>query len=33
LDAHAQQEISELARQVAEQMAEKFPVSWAALEN
>ena len=33
LDAHAQQEIRELARQVAEQMAEKFPVSWAALEN
>ena len=33
LDAHAQQEIRELAWQVAEQMAEKFPVSWAALEN
>jgi thymidylate synthase (FAD) len=31
LDAHAQLEIRELARQVYEQMAEKFPVSWAAL--
>jgi thymidylate synthase (FAD) len=30
-DGHAQQEIRELARQVYEQMAEKFPVSWAAL--
>ncbi len=33
LDGHAQQEIRELAQQVAEQMAEKFPVSWAALET
>jgi thymidylate synthase (FAD) len=33
LDGHAQQEIRVLAKQVAEQMAEKFPVSWAALEN
>ncbi len=30
-DAHAQQEIQQLAWQVADQMADKFPVSWAAL--
>jgi thymidylate synthase (FAD) len=31
LDPHAQLEIRELARQVYEQMLEKFPVSWEAL--
>ena len=31
IDAHAQREICDLATQVAEQMAQSFPVSWAAL--
>jgi thymidylate synthase (FAD) len=30
-DAHAQQEIQQLAWQVADQMVDKFPVSWVAL--
>jgi thymidylate synthase (FAD) len=31
LDSHAQREIRDLAAQVSEQMAQAFPVSWAAL--
>ena len=31
MDAHAQREIYDLAAQVAQQMAQAFPVSWAAL--
>jgi len=31
IDAHAQREICDLATQVAERMAQSFPVSWAAL--
>jgi thymidylate synthase ThyX len=31
LDSHAQREIHNLATQVSEQMAQAFPVSWAAL--
>jgi thymidylate synthase (FAD) len=33
VERHAQQEIQALAKQVEDQMAEKFPLSWAALTN